>query len=121
LIEIGREWKRCGVQKKNIKRMAEYCEPEVCISTENKKCRETYRPILNQDQTWVNANLMFRKSWRRTQVVGIATNVNASNRVTVAHLGGSDGFVEGCELATKRVKQQAITTGEWTLIALKNG
>jgi hypothetical protein len=38
------------------------------------------------------------------QVVGITTNVNASNGVTVAHLGGSDGFVEGCELATRAGK-----------------
>jgi transposase len=56
------------------------------------------------DETWVDANLTFRKCWQNKEVVGITTNVNASNRLTVVHLGGSCGFFEGCELVCKAGK-----------------
>jgi hypothetical protein len=52
----------------------------------------------------VNANLTFRKCWQNKEVAGITTFVNASNRLIVVHLGGSGGFVEGCELVYKASK-----------------
>jgi transposase len=52
----------------------------------------------------VDANLTFRKCWQNKEVVGITTNVNASKRLIVVHLGGSGGFVEGCELVYKAGK-----------------
>jgi hypothetical protein len=65
-----------------------------------RKFRETAKPVLYLDETWVDANLTFRKCWQNKEVVGITTNVNvnASNRLIAVHLGGSGGFVEGCEL-----------------------
>jgi hypothetical protein len=52
----------------------------------------------------VGANLTFRKCWQNKEVVGITTNVNASNRLIVIYLGGSGGFVKGCELVYKAGK-----------------
>jgi hypothetical protein len=61
------------------------------------KFRETGKPILCLDETWVDASLAFRKCWQNKEFVGITTNVNTPNRLIVVHLGGSGGFVEGCE------------------------
>jgi hypothetical protein len=69
-----------------------------CAYLQQIKLREMGKPILYLDETWVDANLTFRKCWQNKEVVGITTNVNASNRLIVVHLGGSGGFVEGCEL-----------------------
>jgi hypothetical protein len=52
----------------------------------------------------VVANLTFRKCWQNKEVIGIITNANASNKLTVVNLGGSGGFVEGCELVYKAGK-----------------
>jgi hypothetical protein len=42
----------------------------------------------------VDANMTFRKFWQNKEVVGITTNVNASNRLIVVHLGGSGGLLK---------------------------
>jgi transposase len=66
--------------------------------------RKTGKPILYLDENWVDASLTFRKCWQNKKVVGITTNVNASNRLIFVHLGGSGGFVEGYELVYKAGK-----------------
>jgi hypothetical protein len=69
-----------------------------------RKFRETGKPILYMDKNWVDANLMFRRCWQNKEVVGMTTNLNASNRLIVVHLGRSGDFVEGCELVYKAGK-----------------
>jgi hypothetical protein len=59
-----------------------------------RKFRETGKPILYLDETWVDANLTFRKCWLNKEVVGITTNVNSSNRLIIVHLGGSGGLLK---------------------------
>ncbi|KAJ4447175.1 hypothetical protein ANN_09176 [Periplaneta americana] len=80
---------------------------EVLLSRQEKaaetirKLREEGKPILYLDETWVDTNLTFRKCWQHKDVTGVLTTVNASNRLIVVHLGGINGFVEGCELVYK--------------------
>jgi hypothetical protein len=62
------------------------------------------KPILYLDETWVDANLTFRRCWQNKEVVRIMTNVNESKRLIVVHLGGSGGFVKGCDLVHKAGK-----------------
>jgi hypothetical protein len=55
---------------------------------------EKGKPILYLDQTWVEAVLKFRKCWQNKEIVGIITNVNASNRLYDVHLDRSGGFLK---------------------------
>jgi hypothetical protein len=52
----------------------------------------------------VDAKLAFRNCWQNKELAGITTNVNASNRLTVVHLGGYCSFAEGSEFVYKAGK-----------------
>jgi hypothetical protein len=109
--EMGFRWKRYGsrrkilIERENIVNWRSYLQ-------QIRKFRERSKPILYLDETLVDANLTFRKCWLNKEVVGITTVVNASDRLIVVHLGGSGGFVEGCELVYKAGKAAGYYHGQ---------
>jgi hypothetical protein len=68
---------------------------------QRRKCRETGKPILQLDETWVDPSLTFRKCRQNMQTVGIAANVNAPNTHVVARLCGARGLIQGRESVHK--------------------
>jgi hypothetical protein len=109
---MGFKWKRCGSRRKILIERENIVNWR-CAYLQQIKFRETDKPLLYLDETWVDANLMFRKCWQNKEVVGIMTNVNASNRLIFVHLGESGGFVEGCELVYKA--GQAMGDYQWQM------
>jgi GT2 family glycosyltransferase len=101
---MGFKWKRCGSRRKILIEGENIVNWRCAYLQKIRKFRETGKPILYLDETWVDANLTFRKCWKNKEVVGVTTNVNVSNRLIVVHLGGSGGFAEGCELVYKASK-----------------
>jgi hypothetical protein len=52
-----------------------------------KKYREDGQEIFYVDETFIDANLTFKKCWQNNDVSGILTTVSASNRLIVVHIG----------------------------------
>jgi hypothetical protein len=101
---MGFKWKRCGSRRKILIERENIVNWTCAYLQKIRKFRETGKPILYLDETWVDVNLTFSKCWQNKEVVGITTNVNVSKRLFFVHLGESGGFVEGCELVYKAGK-----------------
>jgi hypothetical protein len=87
LKEMGFKWKRCGFRRKILFEREDIVNWRCAYLQQIRTFRETGKPILYLNETWVDANLTFRKCWQNKEVVGITTNVNASNRLIVVHMG----------------------------------
>ncbi|KAJ4437060.1 hypothetical protein ANN_17195 [Periplaneta americana] len=101
LKEMGFRWKKCASRRKFLIERENIVNWRCRYLQTIRKLREEGKPILYLDETWVDTNLTFRKCWQHKDVTGVLTTVNASNRLIVVHLGGINGFVEGCELIYK--------------------
>jgi hypothetical protein len=62
-----------------------------------KKFREEGTEIFYLDETWVDSSLKFKKCWQGDEVNGVMTT-STSHRRIVAHIGSSNGFLEGAGL-----------------------
>jgi hypothetical protein len=51
------------------------------------------------DETWVDSSLTFKKCWQGDEVDGVmTTTTSTSHRLTVVHIGSSNGILEGAGL-----------------------
>lgn len=101
LHEMGFKWKRCGSKRKILIERTDVVDSRCAYLQKIKKLREEGKPIFFLDETWVDTNLTFRKSWQSESVFGVVETGNASSRLIVVHIGSADGFLAGCELVYK--------------------
>jgi hypothetical protein len=77
LKEIGFKWKRCRSRRKILIERENIVNWRCAYLQQIRKFRETGKPVLYLNETWLDANLTFRKCWQNKKVVGITTYVNA--------------------------------------------
>jgi hypothetical protein len=69
LKEMGFKWKRCGSRRKILIERKNIVNWRCAYLQQIRKFREMGKPILYLDETWVDANLAFRKCWQNKEVV----------------------------------------------------
>jgi hypothetical protein len=83
LKEMDFKWKRCGSRRKILIERENIVNWRCSYLQKIRTFRETGKPLLYLDETWVDANLTYRKCWQNKEFEEITTNVNASNRLIV--------------------------------------
>lgn len=101
LKRIGYQWKKCNNRRKVLIERPDIVDKRFHYLRKIREYRRESRQIIYIDESWVDANLTFRKCWQSESEPGVITDTSSSNRLIIAHAGSEDGFVEGALLNFK--------------------
>lgn len=112
LKEMGYQWKKFGPKKQVLLEKENIVDARCEYLQKIRQFKQDCRPIFYLDDTWVDTNLTFRKCWQNKKSVKEGTNADESEKVHIVHIGGSNGFLDGCELVYTTAYRQGQLTWE---------
>jgi hypothetical protein len=98
---MGFRWRKCQNRRKILIERPHIVDWRYSYLRMIRQYRNESRSIIYIDESWVDANLTFRKCWQSQDLPGVITNTSANNRLIVISAGSEDGFVEGALLIFK--------------------
>lgn len=100
LKEMGFVWKACGSRRKILIEKENIVDARCEYLQKIRQFRNDGTPIFYFDQTWIDRTGNLRKCWNNKKPTENekTNNGNVLGKVHIVHIGGSNGFLDGCEL-----------------------
>lgn len=110
--DMGYEWRKIGQKRRVLIENEDIMNARCEYLQKIRHYKQVGKPIFYLDKTWVDTNITFRKCWVDKKQMKNSVTAKEYEKVHVVHIGGSNGFLDGCELVYTTDDRQGYMTWE---------
>lgn len=101
LKEMGYQYKKCQSKRKILIERHDIVVWRAKYLRTMKRLRETEKPIVYVDETYIHTAHEVNKCWQGPNEPGVSKAISLGERYIIVHAGTRNGFVDNCLLAYK--------------------